>query len=107
VENIALLSNAADNGFVGINMYCDDEAAIKELPGNPRATSLVQTCGHALEVRRHPNPTLGPYPPTSLPLTPPLSTRPSPATALSPPPFPPQNPRLGAGARGHLPGACL
>ncbi len=50
MENIALLSNSPDNGFVGVNMYCDDEAAIKQLPMNPRATSLVQTCGHALEV---------------------------------------------------------
>ena len=29
VENVALLSNSAANGFVGVNLYADDEGALK------------------------------------------------------------------------------
>ena len=51
VENIALLSNAPETGFVGVNLYCDDEASIKRLPRNARASSLASQCGKPLDVR--------------------------------------------------------
>ena len=51
VENIALLSNAPDTGFVGVNLYCDDEAALKQLPSNARASSLAMYCGKPLDVK--------------------------------------------------------
>lgn len=50
VENIALLSNSADNGFVGVNMYVDDEGSIKDLPINLRASEIAATCGNPLQV---------------------------------------------------------
>lgn len=51
VENIALLNNAKALGYVGVNMYVDDEGAIKDAPRNPRATDFANCCGKALEVR--------------------------------------------------------
>ncbi|PRW61388.1 SUMO-activating enzyme subunit 2 [Chlorella sorokiniana] len=51
VENISLLSNAKDNGFVGINMYVDDEGSIKGLPQNLRASDIAHCCGKPLEVK--------------------------------------------------------
>ena len=51
VENIALLSNAPDNGFVGVNMYVDDSGRSKGLPFNVRASDIGTTCGKPLEVR--------------------------------------------------------
>ena len=50
VENISLLSNARDNGFVGVNMYVDDEGAIKGLPTNMRASEIAHCCGRPLDV---------------------------------------------------------
>lgn len=51
VENICLLSNAKDNGFVGVNMYVDDEGSIKGLPRNLRASDIAHCCGKPLEVK--------------------------------------------------------
>lgn len=51
VENIALLGNAKSNGFVGVNLYVDDEGAIKDLALNPRATEIACCCGKRIEVR--------------------------------------------------------
>ena len=51
VENIALLANATDNNFTGVNLYCDDEAAFVEAPLNPRASEIAACCGRALEAR--------------------------------------------------------
>ena len=53
VENIALLSNAPDNGFVGVNMYVDDSGRSKGLPFNVRASDIGTTCGKPLEVSSH------------------------------------------------------
>ena len=50
VENIALLSNASDNGFVGVNLYVDDSGRSKGLPFNVRASDIGTTCGKPLEV---------------------------------------------------------
>jgi hypothetical protein len=50
VENIALLSNSRDNGFVGVNMYCDDEATFVDAPLNPRASDIARCCGKEMEV---------------------------------------------------------
>lgn len=52
VENISLLSNAKDNGFVGVNMYVDDEGSIRGLPRNLRASEIAHCCGKPLEVMR-------------------------------------------------------
>ena len=35
----------AENGFVGVSMYCDDKGRSKNLPVNDRATGLVMACG--------------------------------------------------------------
>ncbi len=51
VENIALLSNAPEHGFVGVNMYVDDEGSIKELPVNVRASDIANCCVKPMEVR--------------------------------------------------------
>lgn len=51
VENISLLSNARDNGFVGVNMYVDDEGAIRGLPRNVRASEIAHCCGKPLDVK--------------------------------------------------------
>lgn len=53
VENIALLSNAPQYGFVGVNMYVDDEGSIKELPVNLRASDIANCCAKPMEVGRH------------------------------------------------------
>jgi len=51
VENVALLANSKDAGFVGVNMYCDDQAIAKELPLNPRAAQIAECCGKPMQVR--------------------------------------------------------
>jgi len=51
VEPIALLANAPETGFVGVYMYCDDQATLKHLPINQRATAIAAAAGQALEVR--------------------------------------------------------
>mmetsp|Transcript_13814 Transcript_13814/g.37338 ORF Transcript_13814/g.37338 Transcript_13814/m.37338 type:complete len:341 (+) Transcript_13814:39-1061(+) len=51
VENVALLANSKDVGFVGVNMYCDDQAIAKELPLNPRACQIAECCGKMVQVR--------------------------------------------------------
>jgi RNA polymerase II-associated protein 3 len=51
VENVSLLANARDNGFVGVNLYVDDEGVLKRAPKNPRATEIAHCCGNHLEVR--------------------------------------------------------
>jgi hypothetical protein len=35
---------------VGVYMYCDDQAAIKQLPLNMRATQIAAEAGQALQV---------------------------------------------------------
>ncbi|KAL4423794.1 hypothetical protein ABPG75_001095 [Micractinium tetrahymenae] len=51
VENVSLLSNARDNGFVGVNMYVDDEGSIRGLPRNVRASEIAHCCGKPLDVK--------------------------------------------------------
>lgn len=51
VESVPLLTNSKANGFVGVNLYCDDTGSIKQLPINVRATDMARCCGHAIEVR--------------------------------------------------------
>jgi hypothetical protein len=51
VENVALLANATDNDFTGVNMYCDDEAEFVQAPLNPRASEIAACCGRALQAR--------------------------------------------------------
>ena len=50
VENVALLANAKDTGFVGVNLYCDDEAGIMGAQANLRASDIATCCGKPLEV---------------------------------------------------------
>ena len=50
VESIALLSNSRDNGFTGVNLYCDDEASFVDAPPNPRATEVAFCCGRQMQV---------------------------------------------------------
>ena len=50
VEQVALLSNAKDNGFRGVTMYCDDEASTSGAALNVRASELATCCGKPLEV---------------------------------------------------------
>ena len=50
VESIALLSNSRDNGFTGVNLYCDDEAFFVDAPPNPRATEIAFCCGKQMQV---------------------------------------------------------
>lgn len=52
VEPIALLANAPETGFVGVYMYCDDQATLKHLPPNMRATQIAAEAGQALQVRQ-------------------------------------------------------
>jgi hypothetical protein len=54
VEPIALLANAPETGFVGVYMYCDDQANLKHLPPNMRATQIAAEAGQALQVRGKP-----------------------------------------------------
>eukprot|EP00891_Asterochloris_glomerata_P002514 jgi/Astpho2/2514/Aster-04231 len=51
VENVALLANAKDTGFVGVNLYCDDEAGIMGAQANLRASDIANCCGKPLEVK--------------------------------------------------------
>ncbi|GAX74597.1 hypothetical protein CEUSTIGMA_g2045.t1 [Chlamydomonas eustigma] len=51
VENISLLPNSAETSYVGVNMYCDDQAQMKGLELNNRASQLAQCCGKLIEVR--------------------------------------------------------
>jgi len=51
VENIALLNNARDLGYVGVNMYVDDDGSIKDAPVNARASELAACCGKPMQVR--------------------------------------------------------
>ncbi|KAF8067377.1 Spag1 [Scenedesmus sp. PABB004] len=50
VEPIALLANAPATGFVGVYLYCDDQATLKALPPNPRATAIAAAAGQHLQV---------------------------------------------------------
>ena len=50
VENVALLSNAPDNGFTGVNLYCDDEGQALGLPRNVRACEIAACAGKPLDV---------------------------------------------------------
>lgn len=50
VENVALLANAPDNGFVGVNLYCDDEGQVLGLPRNVRACEIAACAGKPLDV---------------------------------------------------------
>ena len=50
VESCALLGNSRDNGFVGVNLYCDDEAAFVDAPLNPRASEIAACCGKPMQV---------------------------------------------------------
>lgn len=52
VEPIALLANAPDTGFIGVYLYCDDQASIKQLPVNQRATAIAAAAGQQLQVSR-------------------------------------------------------
>eukprot|EP00879_Flechtneria_rotunda_P009953 GHRR01010409.1.p1 GENE.GHRR01010409.1~~GHRR01010409.1.p1 ORF type:complete len:241 (+),score=85.96 GHRR01010409.1:581-1303(+) len=50
VETIALLANSPETGFIGVYMYCDDRASIKQLPANQRATSIARAAGMHIQV---------------------------------------------------------
>ena len=50
VENVALLSNAPDHGFIGVNLYCDDEGQVMGLPRNARACEFAACAGKPLDV---------------------------------------------------------
>lgn len=50
VENVALLANAPDNEFVGVNLYCADDAASWDAPTNLRASQISACCGKPLDV---------------------------------------------------------
>ena len=43
MESIALLSNSRDNGFTGVNLYCDDEARppLLQAPTNDHAPGVL------------------------------------------------------------------
>jgi len=45
VESIPLQSGNKDNGFVHVNLYCDDSGTAKGLPNNPRASAISEQCG--------------------------------------------------------------
>jgi len=44
VETIAMCPTNPSTDFVGVNMYVDDQAQVKNLPPNPRASSILATC---------------------------------------------------------------
>lgn len=44
VEIVSLLLPTAQNGFIGISMYCDQAGKTKELPLNHRASSIATVC---------------------------------------------------------------
>lgn len=50
VENVALLSNAPAHGFIGVNLYCDDEGQALGLPRNARACEIAACAGKPLDV---------------------------------------------------------
>lgn len=45
VESVALLPGGPKNGFSHVNLYCDDQATLKGLPPNARATALAREAG--------------------------------------------------------------
>ena len=45
VDSIALLPPSQDSNWVAINMYVDDQGAVKQLPPNVRAADILATCG--------------------------------------------------------------
>ncbi|KAG2482944.1 hypothetical protein HYH03_018169 [Edaphochlamys debaryana] len=51
VESVPLLTNTPASGYVGVNLYCDDQAQVKELPLNARASAISDCCGRPLQVR--------------------------------------------------------
>lgn len=50
VETVPLLVNNAASGYVGVNLYCDDQAQVKELPVNVRASQIADCCGRPMQV---------------------------------------------------------
>lgn len=50
VEHTSLLSNSKDNGFIGINLYTDDEASFSGASINHRASEIASCCGMPLQV---------------------------------------------------------
>ncbi|KAK2080672.1 hypothetical protein QBZ16_000526 [Prototheca wickerhamii] len=51
VESVALLPNMPAHGFVGVNLYVDDEGAIRDAPVNARASEVATLCGKLVQVR--------------------------------------------------------
>ena len=51
VENVALLSNSAEHAFVGVNLYCDDEAGVYGAATNVRASEIAHRAGKQLDVK--------------------------------------------------------
>ncbi|PNH06035.1 hypothetical protein TSOC_007639, partial [Tetrabaena socialis] len=51
VETLPMLVNNASSGYVAVNLYCDDQAQIKELPGNVRASQIADCCGRTMQIR--------------------------------------------------------
>ena len=47
---MALLGNAPDNAFEGINLYCADDAGSWGAPSNLRASQIAACCGKPLDV---------------------------------------------------------
>ena len=50
VEIVSLAIPQASNRYIGVSMYCDGNAQMKQLPLNQRATELARTCGTAHEL---------------------------------------------------------
>jgi hypothetical protein len=55
VESSALLGNARNNGFIGVNLYTDDEASFIDAPINQRASAIAACCGRPMQVLRCPH----------------------------------------------------
>jgi hypothetical protein len=51
VDTIPLITNKPKLGYVGVNLYVDDQGEAKQLPYNPRATAICQAIGRPTMVR--------------------------------------------------------
>lgn len=55
VESHALLGNSRNNGFIGVNLYTDDEASFVDAPLNQRAAAISECCGRPMQVPHGPH----------------------------------------------------
>ena len=51
IDTVPLQLHKASNGWIGVNMYVDDQGEAKNLPLNERATAICQACGVMMAVR--------------------------------------------------------